>query len=484
MTERRAAGYVRVSQIGGRGGDSFLSPEMQREAIARWASYRTAEVVAWYTDLDRPAKESDHRPDFERLMVDAKSGAFDVLCVYRLTRFARSVSQAASRFRELRSYGVDLVSVTEDIDTSTASGSLMQNILFSLAEFESQRIGEEWRGVHAARRRRGLPHVTAPMLGYEVSGSSPGAIIPDEAAAVQTIFALALEGKGFGRISRALREQGFRPKRGGDKFGRSSIATILRNPLYAGLVRAGDELVQASHEPIISRATFEAVEAQLPTNAVLASFGGGLLSGLVTCEGCGYRMLHHGHSHGRRSYRCAAYVRTDDCPRPTTIVSWAAEEYVEHELLRRLGEHRPLMRGKGKRTHTSSGDRWTRELGRLRAKSDELTRALDTLADRRFIAGVVTDEEYRRLFERYATEREEVVARLADTERDMKTVRPLTGDLLAAWPTYSAEKRREVVRLACEAIAVRPAERLGGLPKDARARLEVVGRRLAISWRV
>ena len=97
-------------------------------------------VTGWYRDIDRPAKERDDRPEFDRLMSDARQGLFEAVCVYRLTRFARSVSQAARAYAELRRVNVALVSVTEDIDTTTASGQLMQNILFSLAEFESQRV--------------------------------------------------------------------------------------------------------------------------------------------------------------------------------------------------------------------------------------------------------------------------------------------------------------------------------------------------------
>ena len=438
---------------------------MQREKIEAWAAYRGFTVVGWYTDLDRPAKERDVRPEFERMMAAAAAGRFEAVAVYRLTRFARSVSQAAARYSELRRHNVALVSVTEDIDTTTASGSFMQNILFSLAEFESQRIGEEWRNVHANRRRRGIAHVNNGIYGYRVEGAEIVALEPAEAPSVGEIYRLRLQGRGLGTIRLHLREHGFRPKRGGAFFSKSSIADILANPTYAGLLRMPDgELVDGRHEAIVTRDQWEAAQAIRPKAATYARHRVALLSGLLVCHSCGYRLVWE----NPRGYRCRAKYLSRECAQPV-FVSPAANDHVEQAFLRRFDPKR--MPHGGRLRHTRQQQEWRRKAVRLRSRVDELTAAIDTLADRRFLKGSLAQADYDRQFNRYATERARAAAEADELEQTARTIAPLERDVLALWPTLGVEEKQRAMRILIERVVVKP---LGDAkPGDMAKRLQI-----------
>ncbi len=472
-TRRLAAGYVRVSQVGGREGESFLSPDVQREKIEAWAAYRGFTVAAWYTDLDRPAKERDVRPEFDRMMADAAAGQFEAVAVYRLTRFARSVSQAAARYAELRRHGVALVSVTEDIDTTTASGQFMQNILFSLSEFESQRIGEEWRNVHAARRRRGIAHAPSGIYGYRVEGAEPVAPDDEQAHAVRLMFNMRARGEGYGQIQAALEREGFRSPRGHPRFAKTTILAILRNPVYAGLVPADGELIQGRHPALVSREQFERVQSlRASADRFARHHSGALLAGLLVCHACGYR-LRAEIKNGR--YRCQHKDLGEICPEPVQIALARADDYVEGRFLRRFDPKRMPHGGQARQSRQQAD--WARKATRLRTRVLELDRALDALADRLYLKGTISAEEYERQLARYSAERLACLTELTELDERTAKVTPLERDVFALWPTLTTAAKRRALRLQIERVIVKP---YTGPP--GRARFESPGKRLEIRW--
>jgi DNA invertase Pin-like site-specific DNA recombinase len=460
--QQRAAGYVRVSSVGGREGDSFLSPEVQREKIEAWAGYRGFRIVRWYQDLDVSGRQGVHRPQFERMMSDAARGDFDAVAVYRLTRFGRSVGDAANRYRELQAAGVDLVSVTEDFDTSTPSGRLMQNLLFSLAEFESERIGEEWRHVHAQRRRRGIAHVAAGLYGYRTQGAEIIGVDEPEAEAVRMAYELRRQGLGLGAIRRRLEEAGHRPRaargRQAERFSLSTLSDLLRHPYYTGLVRHGSELLPARHDAIVSRELWEAVQAaHAPANRV-AKHRASLLSGLLVCSGCGYRMRHERRNGKPSVYRCSARQNSRPCPRSATIRADATERYVERVLL--------LARFSRPVEDTAE----ERRAGELRQRIERLSAALDALTDASLLGGAeeAALAEYAAQTRRLLRERDEAERDLWGLEAEASAgtlpdgLLAEDGRLTVPWERMPLDERRQVVRGVVRRIIVAPATSQGG----------------------
>lgn len=150
----RVAIYVRVST-------QDQSCEIQRNDLEAYVSARGWAVHAVYED--KATGTNANRPMLKQLMNEARERKFDVLLVWKLDRFARSLKDLVFMLQELSELGVDFVSVKDSIDMSTAAGRLMTHLLGAFAEFEASLIRERVRaGIKNAQtkgRRLGRPRL-------------------------------------------------------------------------------------------------------------------------------------------------------------------------------------------------------------------------------------------------------------------------------------------------------------------------------------
>ena len=112
----------------------------------------------------------DKRPELDRLRVDAHRRRFDVILVWKLDRFSRSLRNLVNSLAELETLGVDFVSLRDNLDFSTPSGRLMFQIIGAMAEFEraliQERVRAGMRNARAKGRQIGRPAQTplSPVL--------------------------------------------------------------------------------------------------------------------------------------------------------------------------------------------------------------------------------------------------------------------------------------------------------------------------------
>ena len=154
--------------------------------------------------------------------------------VYKVDRLTRSLADFAKLVELFDAHGVSFVSVTQSFNTTSSMGRLTLNVLLSFAQFEREVIGERVRDKIAASKRKGL-WVGGPLpLGY---GSKDKVlfVMPEEAAAVRTIFERYLALKSIGALVADLRSLGI-TSRGGGFFGVGALAHLLRNRFYIGEV--------------------------------------------------------------------------------------------------------------------------------------------------------------------------------------------------------------------------------------------------------
>jgi DNA invertase Pin-like site-specific DNA recombinase len=138
-TEGELVGYARVSTS-----EQRLS--LQLDALER------AGVDAKNIFIDKVSGAAKKRPGFRRMMLYVKEG--DTVVVWRLDRFARSIMELLKRMEELQKRGVRFHSLTEAIDTKTASGRLVFHVLASIADFEREITRERVSaGIKAAKKR-------------------------------------------------------------------------------------------------------------------------------------------------------------------------------------------------------------------------------------------------------------------------------------------------------------------------------------------
>jgi DNA invertase Pin-like site-specific DNA recombinase len=144
-------GYCRVSTI--EQAQSGLGLEAQRAKITAWAAERGLELTI-YEDAGITGTSMEGRPALEAALKAAQGGT--VLVAYSLSRFARSTRDMLLIAERLKRQGADLVSLTESIDTTTATGRLVFTLLSALSQFERDLTSERTKAALAALKARGV----------------------------------------------------------------------------------------------------------------------------------------------------------------------------------------------------------------------------------------------------------------------------------------------------------------------------------------
>jgi len=148
----RIAVYARVSTVNG-GQD----PQMQLRELREYVERRQGTIAGEYVDIGiSGAKEK--RPQLDRLMADAHKRKFDMVIVWRFDRFARSVSHLLRALETFKALGIDFVSFSEQMDTSTPAGKMVFTVLGAVAELERSLIVERVKaGMRNAKAKGHLP---------------------------------------------------------------------------------------------------------------------------------------------------------------------------------------------------------------------------------------------------------------------------------------------------------------------------------------
>jgi DNA invertase Pin-like site-specific DNA recombinase len=162
-------GYIRVSTAR----EDMISPENQADHIHDLAKRTGCRIVLWVADLDLSGRTLAKRQIsgiIEGVAAGVSPEGAKRVGVWKYSRFGRNRADNQLNLALLERHGGELVSATEQVDASTAVGRLTRGVLFELASFESDLIGEGWRDAHAYRVARGLPHDGRPRFGYERLG--------------------------------------------------------------------------------------------------------------------------------------------------------------------------------------------------------------------------------------------------------------------------------------------------------------------------
>jgi DNA invertase Pin-like site-specific DNA recombinase len=153
----KAALYCRVSTSNG-----HQSPEMQIRELREYCERRGWEVSGEYVD-DGVSGAKDSRPELNRLLADAHRRRFDAVVVWKFDRFARSVSHLLRALETFQALGIEFVSLSEQVDTSTPTGKMVFTVLGAVAELERSLIAERVRaGLRNARakgKKLGRPRI-------------------------------------------------------------------------------------------------------------------------------------------------------------------------------------------------------------------------------------------------------------------------------------------------------------------------------------
>lgn len=303
----RCAVYCRVSNDDGLS-QAFTSLDAQQVSGESFVAARKGEgwsvIDERFHDGGYSGGNMD-RPGLQRLIELVQAKQVEVIVVYKLDRFTRSIRDFGKLAEILEQQKVALVSVTQSIDTGTSMGRLMMHVLLSFAAFERELASERTRDKIALSRQKGRWTGGRPPLGYDAANSTL-TVNTAEASMVRAIFAKYLELGSLSKVIEWANEHGVRNKawttkagehKGGSLFFKSTLAQLLSNPIYIGQITHKETSYPGIHEKIIDPGVFKRVQELLAENgrcgpSLLRNRYGGVLKGMIVCGCCGGSMVH------------------------------------------------------------------------------------------------------------------------------------------------------------------------------------------------
>lgn len=326
----KAAIYSRKSKFTGKG-DSI---ENQIQLCMDYAKSIGITDFLIYEDEGFSGGNID-RPEFKKMMKDAKDKKFDYLVCYRLDRISRNVSDFSTLIEKLNKLDISFISIKEQFDTSTPMGRAMMFISSVFAQLERETIAERIKDnmYELARSGRWLggktPHgFTSKKMTYLDENMKERSVYQlevnnEEMETVKLIFNKYLELRSLSKLYKYVYHNGIKGPRGG-KFDPSALSGILRSPAY---VKANEDVFEylkinhmevigtpnnecgiltyakntstpiasiAKHHGVIDANTWLKVQEQLDNNrdkSPRVSTGKtALLSGLLKCSKCNSNM--------------------------------------------------------------------------------------------------------------------------------------------------------------------------------------------------
>lgn len=211
--------------------DFGVSLEAQTEKVRAMAVVQGAQLSEILIDAGESAKSLD-RPGMARLLAVVQAKEVDTVIVAKLNRLTRSVKDLAELLDRFNKHGVSLVSVAESLDTRTAAGRLVLNIMVSVSQWEREAIGERTRDAMRHKKAQGERVGTIPY-GYQAGANSAHLEANEqEQALLARVRYLRESGYTTRQIADALNAQGLSTRRGGAwRF--QYVAELLKVPIAA-----------------------------------------------------------------------------------------------------------------------------------------------------------------------------------------------------------------------------------------------------------
>lgn len=180
------------------------SLETQQEKLEAYCIIKDFENTKEYMDVG--TGRNTERDDFQRMMRDIESGKIKNVVVFRLDRLTRSVSDLDKLVKKFKEYDCELHSATESLDTSTANGRMMVNIIATFAQWESETISERVSVNMNSRAEKGIWMGSVPY-GFYLGEDKRLKLKEDEASILREAFNLVLNGESMISAEKIIKNQ-------------------------------------------------------------------------------------------------------------------------------------------------------------------------------------------------------------------------------------------------------------------------------------
>ncbi len=260
--------------------ETSASPDRQRADCERLAVQRGVDVIDRYEYRDQSAySKNAKRPEYRRLLDDARAGRIDTIIVWKLDRLTR---QGLAGLNEVLETGAALISVNESLDTSTPMGEGVVGILASVAKQESFNTSLRVKRAEQAAAERGEMHTGGVRAyGYRRDGS----IVEAEAEVIREAANRVLAGESFRAVAMDMNARGVTTSTGGP-WHSSRLANVLRSPRLVGWRAHNGEVHEGAWAAIL---TVDDHRRLVDTRATprAARTRRILLAGIIFCGRCG-----------------------------------------------------------------------------------------------------------------------------------------------------------------------------------------------------
>lgn len=263
----------------------------QVEVCTKWAEDNDIEITHIYHD-EAISGKTDRRPNFQKMIADAKSKSFDYIVVYKLDRFARNRYDSAIYKAQLKRYNVRIISAMENI-ADGPEGIILESVLEGMAEYYSANLAQNvLRGMHQRAEQGKFLGGTAP-LGYKIDKEKNFIIDEDTAFIVKRIFTMYVNGYKIKEIIQELNDSGYKTQKG-KPFTYNVISKMLSNEKYIGKYEYFGITLYNAIPRIIDDDVFEKAQRQKNKNKHSPASSKGdttfYLTGKLFCGKCGNNM--------------------------------------------------------------------------------------------------------------------------------------------------------------------------------------------------
>ena len=252
QTDGKAVVYARYSSTNQRD----ASIEQQIAECRKFAERNGFTITEIYQDAAISGR-TDERPDFQRMMRDAKREQFDYIIAWKSNRIGRNMTQALTNMAKLAEYGVECLYVEEDFDDTAAGRFALRNMM-NVNQFYSENLAEDVRRgmLDNAQKCKVNGKIS---FGFKKAPDGRYAIEEKEAAIVREIYDRLRSGWIIADIMADLNNRGITTK-SGRPWTFQSFQTLLQNQQYIGVYKYGEVRIENGIPAILDKATFEEVQ--------------------------------------------------------------------------------------------------------------------------------------------------------------------------------------------------------------------------------
>ena len=443
--------------------DDSNSIQNQKSMLLQYSLEQGWEVYNIYSDDDYTGSDR-RRPEFNKLLNDAKDHKFDIVLCKTQSRFTRELELVEKYIHGLFPiWGIRFISIVDNADTANKGNKKSRQINGLVNEWYLEDMSENIKSVLTDRRKNGHHIGAFALYGYKKDPDIKGHLIIDEEAAqvVREVFTLFSQGYGKTAIARILNDRGipnpteykrlhglrWRTPQGKNStlWKYYAISDMLVNEIYIGNMVQGKYgsvsyktkqnkprpksewyIVEGTHEPIIDRELWDKVQALIAQKAKPFTVGTiGLFAKKARCMNCGYVMRSNKQSDGRRYLGCSSrHVSKDACigsfisvPKleqaVITEINKLSAAYLDKDELEQSVTFNSDVRGKQKALKE--------EIAAYQSKIAEYTKGIRELyLDK--VKGILSEQDYLDLSKDFSTQKERLEKLVIDTQKQLDVI--------------------------------------------------------------